>query len=263
MLTEEQRLRRYGKVTASFLPYLMAGDEGKILSEWMRLVDHPEYKEEDLSANWAVQFGSYIEDFALNWHARRTGQPLVHRGTWMNHPELSHVGCTLDAYRVSDKTVIDNKALMRWSNLDDRRAFYCAQLVVQKACVKAEKAALLIVHGGDEPAEYEASWDEEYEAEVWERVRWFWQRVETLQAPCAIPAAKAPVPAIRIVDMNGRNEWAAYAANWLGNKEARDCFERAAKELKAMIEPDVAKAYGHGICATRSRAGALSIKDAR
>jgi predicted phage-related endonuclease len=262
MLTEEQRQRRYGKVGASFVPYLMAGDEAKILTEWMRLVDHPDYKEEDLSDNWPVQFGSYIEDFALNWHARKTGQPLVHRGKWMPHPDLGHVGCTLDAYRVADRTVVDCKAPGRWRKLEDVIAFYPGQMVVQKACLKAARAALLVVHGGDEPVECEMTWDEAFEAEVWDRLRWFWQRVETLQAPAAIPAAKAAVPAVRVVDMTGSNEWASYAHNWLTSKEAADCFNRAAKGLKALIEDDVMKAYGHGIYATRSRAGALSIKAA-
>lgn len=263
MLTEEQRLRRYGKIGASFVPALMYGNETVIINEWMRLVEHPDYKEPDFSDDWLVQFGSYIEDFCLNWHARKTGFPLVHRGQWVNHPEFSHIGCTLDAYRVADKCVIDCKARIGFQPIDEIRAYYCAQLVVQKACLKADKAALLIVHGGAEPREYEASWDAEYEAQVWERLAWFWSRVESMQPPCALPAVKGQVPAIRVVDMSGSNAWAAYAANWLGNKEARDCFERAAKELKSLIEPDVAKAFGHGICATRSRAGALSIKDAR
>ena len=262
MLTEEQKRLREGKLGASFVPYLMAGDEAKIRREWMRLVDHPDYVEEDLSGVWAPSFGAYVEPFALDWHERKTGHALTLRGHWVQHSEYPWLGATLDAWREHDSTVVDCKAPLKWSKLDDVRAFYVGQLVVQRACINAERAALLVVHGGDEPVEFAATWDAEYEAQVWERVHWFWGRVESLQPPCRLPRVQGPVPAIRTVDMTGNNMWAAYAANWLGNKDAADCFNRAAKTLKELIEPDVQKAFGHGICASRSKAGAISIKAA-
>jgi predicted phage-related endonuclease len=261
MLTDEQRARRAGKVTASFVPALMAGDERRMLAEWMRLVDHPDYVEEDLSENWSVEFGSYIEPFALDWHVQRTGYPLTLRGDWVWHSEHSWLGATLDAWREHDSTVIDCKAPGAYRNLDEVRAYYAPQLLVQRACLNADRAALLIVHGGAEPVEYEATWDAAYEAQVWERIHWFWQRVETLQPPCAIPAVKGPVPAIRTVDMTGSNAWAQGAAEWLGHQAAAGRFNDSVKILKSLIEPDVMKAFGHGISATRSRAGAISIKE--
>ena len=42
-LTAEQQKHREDKITASFLPYLMAGDEKKILTEWQRIVGDPNY----------------------------------------------------------------------------------------------------------------------------------------------------------------------------------------------------------------------------
>lgn len=260
-LSPEQHARRQGKIGASFVPSLMAGDEAKLLSEWMRLVEHPDYVPEDLSANWPVQFGSFIESFALDWWERKTGYPLSGRGQWMGHPAYPYVGCTLDAFRMHDQTVIDCKAPGAWRKLDDVIAYYPGQLVVQKACMQAQQAALLIVHGGAEPAEYAVTWGAEYEAEVWRRIEWFWSRVESLQPPCAIPAAKGAVPAVRIVDFTGNNEWGAFAAQWLQNQDGKRLFDAAAKGLKALVEDDVQKAFGHGICCTRSRAGALSIKE--
>lgn len=261
MLTAEQAAKRRGKIGASFVPYLMAGSEDKIRSEWMRLVEHPDYVEEDFSTNWPVQFGSFIENFALDWHQMKTGQALTRRGEWIEHP-CGYVGCTLDAYREADRCVIDNKAPGRWRVLDDVLAFYPGQLVVQRACMQAERASLLIVHGGDEPTEYPISWDAEYEDEVWRRIGWFWACVENLQPPYKLPPAKSLVPAVRVVDMTGNNSWADFAQTWLGNKEAYAAFNVAAKGVKSLVEDDVAKAFGHGICATRSRAGALTIKAA-
>jgi hypothetical protein len=262
-LTAEQHARRDGKVGASFAPHLMAGDQNKMVQEWMRLVGHPDYAPEDLSRNWPVQFGSFIEPFALDWHVMKTGKLLTHLGEWVSHPELPHVGATLDAYRPDDATVIDCKAPGAHRRLDDVLAFYPSQLVVQRACMKADAAALLIVHGGAEPTEYTVTWDEDYEREVWARVAWFWNCVETLQPPGPLPKAKDPVSAARIVDMNGNNEWGFFARQWLVNKQAATDFNAASKTLKSLMEPDVSKAFGHGIQATRARNGAITIKEGR
>ena len=46
----------------------------------MRLVGDPRYEPVNLDDNWSAQFGSYIEPFALDWHQRTTGHPIVRRG---------------------------------------------------------------------------------------------------------------------------------------------------------------------------------------
>jgi len=266
MLTEAQKEARRGKIGASFIPKLMAGDEKAIGREWMRLVEHPAYQEEDLSDQWGPALGSYIENFCLDWHERKTGQALTDRGVWVNYPdpEFPYIGCTLDAYRCSDNTVIDNKQWSRWSKIEECLTTYPGQLVVQRACTRAARAALLICHGGDEPQEHPVEWPAEYEAEVWRRVAWFWERVESLEEPCKLPGIKAPlINAVRVVDMNGNNAWSDFAATWIQNRGAKQAFDAAAKGIKELIEDDVSKAFGHGICATRSKSGALSIKEAR
>lgn len=259
-LTEEQQRRRDGKMGASFIPALMAADPVRIYNEWARLVDHPDYEPEDLSHTWPVIMGTIIETPALDWYEWRHSCLLTRRGEWVLHPERDYLGCTLDAWRDADRTVIDCKWTGRFRNLDEVRAYYTGQLIVQKACTLADRSALLIVQGGDEPTEYEATWDETYEREVWDRIYWFWQRVETLQPPVALPAVKAPVPAIREVDMSSSNVWAAAAGDWLRTKEAAAMFEASKKQMKDLIEPDVKRAYGHGVIASRSKAGAIGFK---
>jgi predicted phage-related endonuclease len=265
-LTPEQHARRDGKIGASFLPYLMAGNEAKILAEWRRLVGDPDYVEEDLSDEWLPSFGSFIEPFALDWHQKKTGHEIIDRGVWVNHPELDFIGATLDGRRPFDNRVLDCKAPGRWRILQDVLDMYPSQMVIQKDCAKAASAALIVVHGGEEPVEHELTWDLAYENEVWSRVNWFWQRVESLQAPCAIPAAAAPVPAIRQVDMSTSNSWCTFAEGWLATKAAAKANKDAAEGIKSLIEADVARAFGHGICASRSKTGAITIrptKDAR
>lgn len=259
-LTAEQQRQRAGKITASFLPKLMAGDEEAIYREWQRLVEHPDYEPENLDDRWPVQFGSYIESFALSWHERKTGRPLIRRGEVVIHPDMPYVSCTLDAYRDDDACVIDCKAPGRWRKLDDVLAYYPAQMVVQRACVVGVRAALLVVHGGDEPAEHPIEWDDAFEAAVWTRVAWFQECIEGLIPPVAVKAVEAPVAAVRVVDMAMSNAWGEHAGTWLANREAAKAFDAATKELKALVEPDVSRAFGHGLAASRAKNGAITIK---
>jgi hypothetical protein len=229
----------------------------------MRLVEHPDYQEDDLSHNWPVILGSIIETPALDYHEWKTGRPLIRRQEHVVHP-CGYLACTLDAFRDDDRCVIDCKAPGRWNAIENVLGYYPGQLVVQKACTGAEKAALLVVHGGDEPAEFEILWDEDYEAAVWDRIGWFWSCVENLEPPVALAEIKAPrIDAVRVVCMDGNNSWADFAAIWLENKAAKMAFDESTKGIKSLIEDDVARAYGHGICASRSKAGAITIKESK
>lgn len=262
-LTPEQKLARQGKIGASFAPALMAGAEDRILEEWLRLTEHPDYVEPDMSTVWAPSYGSYLEPFALDWHERRTGLPLTCRGAWVPHPELGHVGCTLDAYREADNAVVDCKAPGSYRSLDEILTYYTPQMVVQRACLGAARAVLLIVHGGTEPREYEATWDAVYEAEIWRRIAWFWQLVETLQPPSIIPASAIPAEVIRRVDMTGNNQWGEAATTWLETYSAAKRCDGAAKTLRGLVEPDVREARGYGVGISRDRAGRLLLKESQ
>src|SRR6185437_8157340 len=87
MLSPAQLQARDGKITASFLPKLMAGDNAAILNEWRRVVGDPGWDPQNLDDSWPVQFGSYIEPFALDWHERKTGAFLSRRGEVVTCPE--------------------------------------------------------------------------------------------------------------------------------------------------------------------------------
>jgi predicted phage-related endonuclease len=263
MLTEEQQAARAGKITASFLPRLMAGDEEAIYREWLRLTEHPDYAPEDLSDVWAVQLGSYMETFALDWHERKTGHPLNYRGRVIVHPEMEHVCCTLDAYRGLDDTVIDCKVVGHWRKIEDVCSLYTPQMVVQRACTGADHAALLIVHGGAEPTEHPIEWDSEYETAVWTRVDWFWNCVSELVPPVAVKPVEAPVVPVRTVDMATNNMWSEQAAIWLANKEAAVKFTKAQDQIKSLIPADAKKAYGKGIEASRDTRGSIRIRESK
>ena len=73
----------------------------------------------------------------------------------------------------------------------------------------------------------------------------------------------APVlpEALRTVDMTGSNTWADAAARLLAHHAAAKSFDAAVKDIKALIEPDVKLAYGHGIRANRAKNGAVKITE--
>ena len=258
-LTPEQQKLREGKVTASFAPYLMAGKKDRILSEWQRLVGHHALVEPDWEEMWNLHYGQMIEPIALDWHQKKTGRALSQRGRVVTHPVLPHVCCTLDAYRTEDNTVIDCKAWSSWQKIDYICSFLTPQIIVQRACVRAHAGALLIVHGGTEPKEYPIEWDVEYEALVWERISAFWRCVLNLTPPVDMPAKTAPIMATRVVLMEGKNEWASYAKDWLDNRKAAKTFVTASEAIKEMVPEDAARCEGHGIRVTRSKAGSLTI----
>lgn len=253
--------RSFQVVRGSFFPPLMAANMSAIQNEFFRLTDHPDYKPPDFSHNWPVIAGIALETPALDHWEWKTGHVLTRRQEWVRHPDLDYVGVTLDSWRKHDDTVVDVKAIGSWRTIDDARSYYAAQMVAQRACTRAKAAALLIVHGGSEPVEYECTWPPEYERQVWERVEWFWQRVKTNQPPVPIPEVKAPVPPVKTVDMTGNNRWAHEANSWLRTKAAAASFQAASRLLKEMVEEDVKIAHGHGIQITRNRIGSLTIRE--
>ena len=260
-LTAEQHAKRDSKIGASFLPALMAGNKERILNEWQRIIGDPAYVPDDLSDIWAVQFGSFIEPFALDWFQKKSGYRLTRRGEWVNHPNRQYLGCTLDAYVIETDTVLDCKALGAYRKLDEAISYYIPQIIAQAACVVSRRGALLIVHGGSEPTEYEVTWTPEYEALVWERVDQFWQCVINLTPPFAMEAAMVSVIPVKEYDFSTSNEFCNEAAIWLENKDASKKFDGAAKAIKAAVPADGMRAFGGGVVVTRNKAGSLSIRE--
>lgn len=261
MLTPEQLLAREGKITGSFLPALVSGDEAKIFNKWLELVGDPSWQPEDLSNVWAPAFGSYIESFALDWHALKTGTQLGRRGEVVVHPTRPYVCVTLDAYRSEDSTVIDCKAPGAYRKLDNVLSYYVPQMVAQRACVGAERASLLVVHGGAEPQEYPITWDDAYEQRLWEIVDQYWHCITTLTPPNGLGALAAPVKAERVYEMQGNNEWASEAVIWLETYRHAKQASTSEKALKAMVPADAKRVFGHSVEIIRDKAGRLSLRE--
>jgi hypothetical protein len=248
------------RVGASFLPILMAGKTEEIMREWQRLTGDPAYVPPNFDNNWPVALGRYLEPMVLDWHERKHG-PLTRRGEWVPHPHRPWLGCTLDGYRETDKTVLDAKVVGQWRRMEEVIAYYTPQMVVQRDCVGAENAALLIVHGGSEPVECPVTWTPDYEAEVWTRLDEFWDCVLSLTPPGGFVEKIATPAPVKTYEMSTSNAWCANAAAWIINKTAAQDFNEAAKEIKALVPADAIQCFGGGVSVVRNKAGSLTIKE--
>jgi len=270
LLTAAQQAAREGKITASFVPVLMFGNEHpdgdrKIYSEWLKLIGDPSYAPENLDDDWPVQWGAYGEPFIIDWHERKTGHPLTRRGEVVTHPHRPYVSCTLDCFRALDSTVLDCKVSGSFIPIDDILAYYTPQLIVHRACVQCEHAGLLLVHGSAAPHEYELVIDADYERIVWKRVDQFWQCVLDLKAPVYFPRVVPPEQWITYdLDSDAKFNWAQdmreQLGKWLATKDQADQFNDAVKAVKKILPDDCGKLFCGAAMIQRNRAGAVSIK---
>ena len=266
MLTEAQQALRKNHFTASMAPALMGSDQAKLTEHWK--VCTGQIEPPDLADVWPVQLGSYMEPFALDWHERKTGHALTHRGEFYEHPERKFVGATVDAIRDFDKAVLDCKVSSAFNPLDDIIRYYTPQIIVQMRSAGMPRGVLLICHGTAEPREYEVFPDADYEAEFWQRVDAFWVCVQTWTEPVALPKVTPP-DQWRTVNLDNakQSEWPNWGADmvahldvWGRTKVAADLHADANKEIRKLLPEDVGRVDRGAVCIVRNRAGAVSVK---
>lgn len=240
-------------------------DAAKIMSgEWLDLWEQKtgRVEGEDLSRILAVQMGTFTEPLNRYWFAQETGVMVAIHLTPIVHASLPFMRCQLDG-SVHANTVWEAKHVSAFTKDDEVVARYFWQLQHQMACTGWEAAFLSVFFGNAKWAYFTVTRDNEAIAQLEARCAEFWRYVQRDEMPPSVESA-APIEInfdqMREVDMTGRNEWAALAADWIANKDAAKAFDVAAKGIKELVEADVKKASGHGITVTRSKAGALSIK---
>jgi hypothetical protein len=268
MLSPAQKILRDGKITASFVPQLISGNRAAILSKWKELVGDPTWEPEDFSKSWPMALGSHIESLALDWQERKSKMEITRRGEVVFHPTRPYVAATLDGFRAANNTVLDVKWIDSRLSLDERLAYYTPQLVVQRACVEAAYAGLLVVHGGAEPQELFANITAEYAEQVWDRVDAFWTCVEELTPPVPLPPVPPPPERWTKIDLdNPASEnlnWRATMqwnlARWRETRAAAELYATSAAEIKQILPDDCGELISGGTIVKRNRARAVSIK---
>lgn len=109
---------------------------------------------------------------------------------------------------------------------------------------------------------FEVGSDWLYQQELLEAEAAFWECVQSGREPVAAvpPAAPKPIDT-REVCLEGNNEWASAAVDWLQHREAAKKHAAATTILKGLIQDDVSRAFGHGIEAKRNKLGSITIRE--
>ena len=257
-LTEGQKKTRKLVVGGSDAGTIMSGDEDRIMR--LYLEKRGEAKPEDLSDVLQVQLGSFTEPFNVEWFEKQTGRHVTSRGDWRLSLDYPWMGANLDGMTDDETTVVECKHVSAFAKPEEIRARYFAQVTHYMIVCGVTKSVLSVLYGNHKWEAYEIAYDPLYAEQLIDAERHFWECVKSGTPPVAVTVA-TPVEAIRRVDMSGSNSWGENADKWLKTRGYAQTFDKAAKELKSLIEPDVAEAFGHGIRATKAKNGAITIRE--
>jgi hypothetical protein len=136
---------------------------------------------------------------------------------------------------------------------------YYPQLQHCMRVCELQKAYLSVFFGTMKWKLFEVDADPIYQGQMIAAERNFWESVQNGTPPVAVEI-KATIEAIRKVDMTGHNSWADAAGDWHMHYGPAKAFEAATKRIKELVEADVQEAYGHGIKASRSKSGSITIR---
>ena len=253
-------MRRTGFIGGSDANVILGGNSERIDRLWRE--KRGEVSSEDLAGVLPVMLGNWTEDFNRQWFEGVTGQkvyPADHTLTCSTYPWRT---CNLDGFIEDRRAVWEAKHTGAFTKSEEVLERYMPQLQHNMAVAKSDLAVLSVIFGNHKFEVFEVASDWLYQLDLLEAEEDFWDCVQTgrVPVPIAPPAPPRPV-GIREVCLEGNNSWAAAAADWSQNKDAAKIHASACSQIKQLIEPDVSRAFGHGIEAKRSKAGAISIRE--
>jgi hypothetical protein len=253
----KMRLRGLGGSDANVL---LSGDPDRILRLWQ--LKRQEVPEEDLSDRLQVALGSWTEPFNRMWYEKLTGHAVIDAGrslTCKRHPWRR---CLLDGIVENTNAVFEAKHTGAFVKSEEVLERYMPQLQHNMAVAECETAVLSVIFGNHKYEIFEIAADWLYQLELLEAEEEFWDCVQTGTIPVAPPVPLPPKPVgVREVCLEGNNSWASAAVDWLEHRDAAKRHAAACGTIKGLVEADVARAFGHGIEAKRSKSGALSIRE--
>jgi predicted phage-related endonuclease len=240
---------------------ILGTDENALIRLWQE--KRGEVELQDLSGNLLVQFGCATEELNRHWFERETGRRLAQVQRFVRHKALDWMGATLDGMVEDETAVFEAKFMLPW-HFDEGGAAekHMAQLQHNMLVTGARRGYISILTGGAKWVSIEVEADPVYQTVLLQVERIFWRCVKTGEQPRVFGAEppKAKVAAVRVVDMTASNAWAEYAAVFARTRAAYCDNESAKRELKALVPEDAREAFGHGIRAKRSKAGAISFE---
>jgi hypothetical protein len=240
---------------------IMGQDEKALIRLWQE--KRGEVGPEDLSGNLIVQLGLVTEDLNRVWYERNTGRAITSVQTRVKHPVIAFMAATLDGVVAGTGAVYEAKFMLPWSFSEEAAAEkYMAQLQHNMWVTNAGMAALSIITGGGKWVEIAVAADPLYQHLLLTAEKKFWRCVRFGDTPrlFGVDPPRPRIEAVRSVDMASSNAWAEFAALFCSTRSAFLDHERAKTELKGLMPEDAKEAFGHGVRAKRSKAGAVSFE---
>lgn len=254
--------RRLG-IGGSDANLLAEGDPEKVLRLWGE--KRGTVEPEDLSRVLPVRMGQFTEPFNIQWLEEQTGLKVTGQGDMRVSAEHPFMRATLDGETVLDDglpAIVEAKHVSAFAKEDEITRRYLPQLQHCMHVCGYERAILSVFFGTFTWKQFLVHADPLYQAQLIDEERRFWNCVETGEPPVAAHIAP-PVEPVRVVDMGASNEWAVHAHLWLSNHGYHKAFEVAAKSIKELVPADAVEAFGHGVKASRSKSGSVTIRESK
>ena len=259
LAAERARDRQQG-IGGSDANIILSGDADRIRRLWLE--KRGEAEPEDLSSVLAVMLGSWTEAFNRQWYEKLSGEPVTDIGRSFTCARDGWRRCTLDGLIDGGSAIWEAKHTSAFARADEVLERYMPQLQHNMAVTGCSHAVLSVIFGNHKYEMFEIAADWLYQIELLDAEQHFWTCVQSGKEPVAVEPPPAPRPiGTREVCLEGSNAWASAALDWLTNREAAKLHANACVSIKALVEDDVGRAFGHGIEAKRSKSGAITIRE--
>ena len=259
-LSASERAARLEGLGGSDANIIFSGDPQKILDLWKE--KRGEKSADDLSSVMPVVLGMWTEPFNRQWYEKLTGACVSRMGARYTSTDHPWRQCTLDGFVEVNGAVFEAKHTNGFAKPEEVLGRYMPQLQHNMAITKSERAVLSVIFGNHKFEYFDVAADWLYQLELLDAEASFWDCVVGGREPVAVEPPSPPKPiGTREVCLEGNNAWAVAAVDWLEHRDAAKTHAAACGAIKSMVQEDVTRAFGHGIEAKRSRAGAISIKE--
>lgn len=239
---------------------ILGGQDEAVLRLWRE--KRGELDPVDLSDVLPVAMGVWTEDFNRQWYEKMTGFDVSQQQASFTCPKNRWRRCTIDGFIDANFSVWEAKHTNAFAKSEDVLERYMPQLQHNMAVVGCERAEMSVIFGNHKFEIFEVAADWLYQRELLQAEKAFWACVLNGTQPVAAEVPPAPRPVgVREICLQGHNSWASAAADWLQYREAAKSHSAASTALKSLVEDDVARAFGHGIEAKRSKSGAITIRE--
>lgn len=258
-LLESRAAERRQGIGGSDANIILSGDGARIHQLWLE--KRGEAEPADLSSNLAVMLGSWTEPFNRQWFELLSGERIVQPGRSFTCPRYGWRRCTVDGLVRAKGAIWEAKHTNAFVKADEVLERYMPQLQHNMAVTGLEQAMVSVIFGNHKFEVFSVAADWLYQLELLEAEERFWDCVLRGDEPAVVEAPPPPRPiGTREVCLEGNNAWASAAHDWLKHREGAKTHASACASIKSLVEEDVARAFGHGIEARRSKSGAITIR---